>query len=34
MLPSQFKILEEPQADLVVNVSLSPDAIIEQIIKY
>ena len=34
MLRSQFQILEEPQADLVVNVSLSPEAIVEQIIKH
>lgn len=34
MLRSQFKILEEPQADLVVSVTLSPEAIVEQIIKY
>lgn len=34
MLRSQFKILEEPQADLVINVALSPEAIVEQIIKY
>ena len=34
MLRSQFKILEEPQADLVVNVSLSPKAIVEQIINF
>ena len=34
MLRSQFKILEEPQADLIIDVSLSPDAIVEQIIKY
>ena len=34
MLLSQFKILEEPQADLVVSVTLSPNAIVEQIIKY
>lgn len=34
MLRSQFKILEEPQADLVVNVALSPEAIVEKIVKY
>lgn len=34
MLRSQFKILEEPQADLVFSVSLSSDAIIEKIINY
>ena len=34
MLRSQFKILEEPQADLVVSVTLSPEAIVEQIIRY
>ena len=34
MLRSQFKILEEPQADLVVSVALSPEAIVEKIIKY
>ena len=34
MLRSQFKILEEPQADLIVDISLSPEAIVEQIIKY
>ena len=34
MLRSQFQLLEEPQADLVVNVSLSPDAIVKKIITY
>ena len=33
MLRSQFTILEEPQADLVVSVSLAADAIVDQIVN-
>ncbi len=34
MLRSQFITLEEPKADLVINISLPPKAIVEQIVKY